>query len=86
MPYITQDKREKLSHVTNQIAMISSMEVGDLVYLLYKACLRFIEIQGERFFTFAWVIGGLVCCALEIYRRHVSAYEDDCIEKNGDVY
>lgn len=34
---------------------------------------------------FAGIIGSLVCCILEIYRRLVAPYEDDKIKSNGDV-
>jgi hypothetical protein len=31
------------------------------------------------------VAGMLNCCSMEFYRRSTSTYEDECIEKNGDV-
>lgn len=66
----------------------SSMDAKDFAghinYLNYRLVNRWIEKNGKRYWIFALIVGTLVCCVLEIYRRLISNYEDEAIKKNGD--
>lgn len=41
--------------------------------------------EGESYSNYADITGTLECSKLEIYRRWIAPYEDQAIEKNGDV-
>lgn len=89
MPYIDQESRRKMNtdELDTYLSNLSlSKFAGHLNYLNFKIVKRYIAKNGKKYFTFAVVIGTLVCCVLEIYRRLVAPYEDQKIKENGDVY
>jgi hypothetical protein len=77
MPYISKQER---------IVQYPTETVGQLTYSLTRLCLLFVKSNGKKFATFAWVMGALVCTALEFYRRVVVNYENVKMQENGDVY
>ena len=92
MPYIKQEHKDKMeiathdSKLTDYFATLSLGDfAGHLNYLNFKIVRHYIKVNGKRYFTFATIVGTLVCCILEIYRRLVAGYEDKKIEENGDV-
>jgi len=92
MPYLTQDDKDKFTAnsddngVTEYLSKLPlSSFAGHLNYLNFKIVRRWIAVNGKKYFAFATIIGTLVCCVLEIYRRLVASYEDEKIQKNGDV-
>ncbi|MHA2013301.1 MAG: DUF6899 family protein [Candidatus Helarchaeota archaeon] len=58
---------------------------GHLNYLNYRIVKCWIKKNGKRYWIFALIVGTLICCVLEIYRRLVAPYEESAIKKNGDV-
>ena len=62
---------------------MSSLRVdGDLNYVLFALCKRYIEPGYNNYKDFC---GELRQCATEIERRLLGPYEDKKIEENGDV-
>ena len=59
---------------------------GELNYCLTMVCLDFLNRTDKRYADYATVVGALECAKLEFYRRALAVYEDECIERNGDVY
>jgi hypothetical protein len=55
---------------------------GDLNYILYAFCKRYIKPSYNNYKNF---IGELSECSAEIRRRLLSDYETKKIEENGDV-
>ncbi len=80
MPYLEKSIKDSLDHRV----MVAS-EPGHLTYRLYKECLSYIKLRGKRFAVLCEVVGALVCCLLELYRRVVAPYEEEKIKINGDV-
>lgn len=60
-------------------------EPGDLTYVLYKECCEYMVRNGRSFRFYCIVMGSLVCCALEFYRRKVAKYEDEKVAQNGEA-
>jgi len=91
MPYLTSENKENIDNQggIDLYNKFSSLELKDfagaLNYLNYKLVTEYIKKNGKRYFTCAIIIGTLICCVLEIYRRIIANYEDECIKKNGDV-
>ncbi len=82
MPYISQDRKNKLALVWQDY--IASP--GELNYVLTKVCIDYIEEKGVSYWVYNDVMGALECAKLEMYRRVVADYEDLKKEENGDVY
>ncbi len=80
MPYLNESMKDSLDNQT-----ILPSEPGHLTYTLYAQCLKYIHLRGLRFFVLCEVMGALLCCILEIYRRVIAPYEDSKIKSNGDV-
>lgn len=91
MPYLTQKARIKFDRerCENIIRYLTSLSIQDFAghinYFVFKATKRWVEKNGKKYFIFATIIGTMICCILEIYRRLVANYEDKAIKKNGDV-
>lgn len=95
MPYIPQQYRPKLdSHIEELAKAIKKVaqEVGDektsFAGVLNYCCTRLaLEIIPEkRYYAMALIHGVFDTIAKEFYRRYVAPYEDEQIEKSGDVY
>lgn len=94
MPYIKQEYRARLDpHIealTKEIQQITKEQndphafAGILNYLCTKLALRL--IPEKRYWTIALVAGIFQNIGEEFYRRYAAPYEDEQIEKNGDVY
>jgi hypothetical protein len=83
MPYIKQEDRAKFAEA---IKIGESADcAGDLNYLITEICHTYLRKKGVRYANFNEVIGMLECCKMELYRRQVALYEDQCIIKNGDT-
>lgn len=78
MPYLPAERR--------MMAFVDPETPGDLNYALTITCLDFLSNTEGRYADYATVVGALECAKLEFYRRAVAVYEDECIERNGDVY
>lgn len=85
MPYITIDQRSYLdSDIEELLARMPSRQ-GEMNYIITKLMMKFVEWHGSNYNAYNSAVGILECCKLEFYRRQVSAYEDLCIAKNGDI-
>jgi len=85
MPYISQDRRDKLDPAITALAELISTDAraGDLNYSINKLLLL---IQGEgRYKDLNELIGALEAAKLEFYRRKVAPYEDTKIQETGDL-
>lgn len=60
--------------------------VGELTYVLYKACLDYLNTREERYEVHAEIQGALANTAHEIYRRRTEGYENEAVERNGDLW
>lgn len=78
MPYITNERREG-------VAEHGPENAGELNYVFTCIALDYIRRKDERYQHYNDIIGALEGAKLELYRRHVSPYEDKAIAKNGDV-
>lgn len=79
MPYIKKEKRFKIIGDPCQTS-------GELNFLFTMEINQYIEAKGLSYQTINDIIGALVCCKDEFYRRVVAPYEDKKISENGDVY
>jgi len=91
MPYLKYSDKEKVTdngglELENHYSSLKPQEfAGHLNYLNYRLVKSWIKKNGKKYWIFALIVGTLVCCVLEIYRRLISNYEDEAIKKNGDV-
>ena len=81
MPYITEEDKKKLAFRDDK----HPENAGELTYVLYKTCLQYVIDRGLKYLNLCTVVGSLICCTLELYRKICSPYEDKKIEENGDV-
>tara|TARA_R110000824_G_scaffold396551_2_gene598101 strand:- start:395 stop:694 length:300 start_codon:yes stop_codon:yes gene_type:complete len=89
MPYITQEKRESLSHsIDVLVALLTNGDglEGKLNYTISSIISGILKIEGINYTNLNKLIGVLECAKLELYRCVASPYEDLKLEENGDVY
>lgn len=94
MPYIKQEYRSKLDPHIDALAdalnTAAQKEGGEGAFagLLNYACTRLAlrVIPERRYKWIAMVTGVFENIKQEFYRRFAAPYEDEQIEKNGDVY
>ena len=82
MPYITQGRRSIYDKIVNEMKRLNVKANGDLNYILFAFCKRFIEPSYNNYKNFC---GELRQCATEIERKILAPYEDQKILENGDV-
>ena len=82
MPYINNDRRIVES---TEFKDLPTDCAGDLNYLFTKIAHRYLKKKGIRYQYFNDVVGALEGAKLELVRRFVNPYEDEGIERNGDV-
>jgi hypothetical protein len=59
---------------------------GDLNYVIYSIVKKYIDQHGLRYHRINDFIGGvLTCCQLELYDKIARPFEDEAIQRNGDV-
>jgi hypothetical protein len=76
-----------LKSTTTAIEMNPPVTIGDLNYILTKACNAYLNrLLVKNYQGYNDVIGALECCKLEMYRRSIAPYEDNKIAEHGDVY
>lgn len=90
MPYLTQKDKDEIKNSVDYLSDTLERKpiesfVGYINYLNFVFVRRWINKNGKKYFVFAAIVGTLVCCILEIYRRLVSGYEDSKIQGNGDA-
>lgn len=92
MPYLADNLRLEvdiqcsMERTTSYLSSLTFEDfLGVLNYLNFKIVKRYITRWGKKYFRFAGIMGTLLCCLFEIYRRLIAPYEDETIKKNGDV-
>lgn len=83
MPYVEQERREKLDPQVVYLASIVE-DSGELNYVITRLLLM--SLKSGRYSDFNALIGVLECVKQEFYRRAVAPYEDKMKEKRGDVF
>lgn len=94
MPYLTPAAKldieitVELDRLANYIASKNEGEFEGIINYInyYIAKKRFGKGAGYRRYKYmnAWV-GAMYCCVQEVQRRIIAEYEDEAIQKNGDV-
>jgi hypothetical protein len=90
MPYLTKNDKEEIKNSVDYLSDTlerKSIEsfVGYINYLNFVFVRRWIKKNSKKYFVFAAIIGTLICCILEIYRRLIVDYENSKIGSNGDA-
>lgn len=86
MPYIRQERRAAIERTPRRIAALRPCTAGELNYLITRLCHDYVERNGTPGYRdLNEVVGALECAKQELYRRLCAPYEDECIERNGDV-
>lgn len=80
MPYITDEQRKALD------VLLAPENAGQFNYCLTTLILDYIDRKGNCYQTINDIVGAVICCIFEFYRRHAAPYEDIKIKENGDVY
>lgn len=84
MPYIKQSNRFKFDDILEHLSEHRNITAGELNYLI--SSLVWAIFKDNRSYSKAnELMGVLECVRQEFYRRQVAEYEDECIEKNGDL-
>lgn len=92
MPYIRQEDRPELDKHIDALSDIIISIVGrndaSFAGMLNYCCTRLAlnVIPARRYWAIATVTGVFKNIADEFYRRYGVPYEDEQIQKNGDVY
>lgn len=85
MPYIHQDRRKWIDQCVIGLADQIDYE-GDMNYAIFRLLDEFVVRQGgPSYVNYNKAMGVMDCCAREYYRRRVAPYEDQAIERNGDI-
>lgn len=85
MPYITNDRRDKIIRGDN-IYMLEVCTEGELNFAITTMIARYVSSKGIKYAVFNAAVGALECCKQELYRRMVGPYEDVKRVEHGDVY
>ena len=94
MPYIKQDKRDKIvgemgwDEYDPDFDYINTEAIdcaGDMQYAMAAMIKRYIAKYGLSYQVCNDVMGALVGAQQEFYRRTVAPYEDKKIKENGDI-
>ena len=84
MPYISSGDREGLDKI---LAKMTKLTAGELCYCIVRLLDHTFRFDARPGYSdLALVLGILESAKLEIYRRVVAPYEDEAIERNGDVF
>ena len=90
MPYLTNNDKEEIKQSVDYLSdTLSNKKIESFVwyinYLNFIFVKRWVSKNGKKYFVFAAIVGTLICCIFEIYRRLIASYEDSKIQSNGDV-
>ena len=90
MPYVKQEDRAKLEPVLQNLKELMKYEesdVGILTYVIYSLIQTWLYCQGPTGFDrYAQAMGSLDSAKFELMRKELAFYEDQKLEKNGDVW
>lgn len=84
MPYIKQEKRDKLDPFLNKIK--EEIETGgDINYCITKLCIEYVKKFGKNYKNLSECISTMECAKEEFYRKHIAPYEDLKEKENGGI-
>lgn len=88
MPYIPPNRRNDLPYeFFGQLRQSKSEPTpGDVNYLIMQIADEYLNIWGLKYEHLNALIGAIECAKLELTRRVVGPYEDEAIDRNGDVF
>lgn len=90
MPYISKREIDRIRstdvHANEYICTNDIDTPGEMQYAVAIIVKSFIDRRGLNYQNCNDVMGALAGAQMEFYRRVVSKYEDEAIERNGDVY
>jgi len=84
MPYIVNEKREKISPAVMEL-MTKLEHKGDYNYAISLLIHTYIERNGLSYDNLNDAVGILECAKAEFIRTVVSPYEDQKIKDNGHI-
>ena len=86
MPYIKQEKREKLDLAVENLrqALGENYDIGDVNYCASKLIWNLFE-EKPNYSKANELVGVLECIKQEFVRRKVNPYEETKIKENGDL-
>ena len=89
MPYIKQDIREYFNKI--QLDKVTDLGLycrnsGELNYIITSILKGYLSRSTKSYSVLNEIIGVIECVKLEFSRRIVSPYEDEAIDRNGDVF
>ena len=79
MPYIDPDRREAIDSGE------TADTPGELAYILYSACLYYLDTRETNFVVLNDIVGVLDNVKMEFIRQEVVPYEDKKMLENGDI-
>lgn len=88
MPYIKSQNRNLIKDKNININTINYDFIetaGELQYAMAVMFKSYLERKGLNYQHCNDIMGALAGAQMEFYRRHVAKYEDEAIERNGDV-
>ena len=90
MPYLDINSKDRIDTQADLLYKdLNSMPpeelAGVLNYLNFKIVKNWITKNGKKYWIFALLIGTLICCILEIYRKLVAPYEEIKEKENGEI-
>lgn len=92
MPYIKQELRSKYDNAIEQlVSLIKEQDIedreGDLNYCITQVVGKAMKPEkGWRYKYLSRAHEVFLAAAAEFYRRLLNKYEDQAIEKNGDIH
>jgi len=84
MPYIPIKDRKRFDFYLDSLNA-NIISPGEFNYCVSRLAWDMVKRLGGNYAAHNTVIGALECAKLELYRRLTVIYENECIEKNGDI-
>lgn len=81
MPYIKKEYRDEI-----KAGIVIPATAGELNYQFTECIVNYIRQCGMSYQTVNDIVGALEGAKLEFYRRVAAPYEEEAIQRNGDVY
>lgn len=87
MPYIDQKTRDELEPALKPILDKIGLHTkkGELTYILYSIALKYLNTHGRNYNNISETISSVTDVEAEMRRRILGPYEDQAIQKNGDI-
>jgi hypothetical protein len=84
VPFIPQDKREKVDSYLNHIAW-EELDEGGLAYVLYYSIIRYLATRPIRYHVLAGVLGTIDTVSALIVSEKLLPYEKSKEVENGGI-